>query len=282
MAVEEGTRRGKMWRTLLLIGITLFFIFPILWTFSFSVKPRAIQTVVPPRFVYSPTIQHYKTVLVEGSDVSQSYVRDLGNSLIIATATTALVIIIGTPAAYSLARLRPRRKDDMMMFVLASRMAPAVALIIPYFLIYKEVGLLEKHLGLTIAYLTFNLSFYVWLLAVFVKEIPQDLEGAAMSDGYGPFYTFSRVLLPLMRPSIIACAVLVFIFAWNEFAFALVLGGPNTETLPLAISRFLTPSGIQFGPLAALGMIAIIPVAVMVFVLYKHIVRGLSLGAVKG
>jgi multiple sugar transport system permease protein len=282
MQVGEQKVMGKAWRTFLLVLITLFFIFPILWTFSLSVKPKDIQTSVPPKFTFHPTVQHYKAVLTQGSDVAASYTHDLLNSVILAVSSTVLTVLVGTPAAYSLARLRPKRKDDLMMFILASRMAPAVALVIPFFLLFKELGLLETHLGLVIAYMTFNLSFYVWLLAVFAKEIPQDLEGAAMADGYGPFYAFSRVILPLMWPSIIACAVLVYIFAWNEFAFALVLGGQKTETLPIAIERFLTPSGVQFGPLAALGVIAILPVAIMVFVLYKHIVRGLSLGAVKG
>jgi multiple sugar transport system permease protein len=107
-------------------------------------------------------------------------------------------------------------------------------------------------------------------------------QNAGLADGYGPTYAFFRVILPLMRPSIIASAVLVFIFAWNEFAFALRLGGRSAETLPVGISQFITPSGVQFGPLAALGTVAVLPVAIMVFVLHKHIVRGLSLGAVKG
>jgi multiple sugar transport system permease protein len=168
------------------------------------------------------------------------------------------------------------------MFVLASRMAPPIALVIPFFLLYRTLGLLDSHLGLIIAYLTFNLSFYVWLLSVLCKEIPADLESAALADGYGPTYAFFRVILPLMRPSIIASAVLVFIFAWNEFVFALILGGRAGETLPVAISRFITPSGVQFGPLAALGTVAVLPVAIIVLVLHKHIVRGLSLGAVRG
>jgi multiple sugar transport system permease protein len=275
--VSEQGGWGKAWRTLLLIGITLVFVFPILWTLSLSLKPKPIMFNIPPVFFYKPIWGNFRQVFVEGD-----YMRTLINSLIVAVSSTVLVVIIGTPAAYSLARLHPRRKDDMMMFVLASRMAPPVALIIPFFLIYKSLGLLETHLGLIIAYLTFNLSFYVWLLSVFAKDIPQDLEKAALADGYGPSYTFFRIILPLMRPSIIASSVLVYIFAWNEFAFALRLGGKGAATLPVAIAQFITPSGVQFGPLAALGLVAVLPVAILVFILHKHIVRGLSLGAVKG
>ena len=208
--------------------------------------------------------------------------RDILNSGIIAVGSTVLVVLIGTPAAYSLSRLRPRGREDIMLFVLASRMAPPVVLLVPYFIIYRNLGLLNTHLGLIIAYLTFNLSFYVWLLSVLTKDIPEDLEAAAASDVYTPLYAFLRVVLPLMRPSIIATSVLVFIFAWNEFAFAVQLGGRSAETLPVAISRLVTPRGVLFGELAAIGMIALVPVTILVFFLHKQIVRGLSMGAVRG
>lgn len=274
---DEGGRLKVLGRTLFLLVLTAMFVFPVYWTLSLSVKPRALMFTLPPKWLYMPIWDHYISVLIDGD-----FLGNIANSLILAVSSTLLVVLVGTPAAYSLARLRPRGRDDLMLFVLASRMAPPIALVIPFFLLYKSLGLLETHLGLIIAYMTFNLSFYVWLLAVFSKDIPGDLEGAGFADGYGPTYVFFRVMLPLMRPSIIATAVLVFIFAWNEFLFALILGGSTAETLPVAISRFITPAGVQFGPLAALGTVAVLPVAILVFALHKHIVRGLSLGAVKG
>lgn len=267
----------KAWRTFVLILVTALFVFPVYWTLSLSVKPRSLMFSLPPKWLFKPIWDHYLSIFGNGD-----FIRNILNSLILATSSTLLVVLVGTPAAYSLARLRPKGKDDLMMFVLASRMAPPIALAIPFFLIYQKLGLLETHLGLIIAYMTFNLSFYVWLLAVFSRDIPADLEGAGFTDGYGPTYVFFRVMLPLMVPSIIATAVLVFIFAWNEFLFALILGGSAAETLPVAISRFITPSGVQFGPLAALGTVAVLPVAILVLALHKYIVRGLSMGAVKG
>lgn len=264
-------------RTLVLLLVTAVFVFPVYWTLSLAVKPRELMFVLPPRWLYLPIWDHFAGIFADAD-----FVRPILNSVLLATTSTLLVILLGTPAAYSLARLRPKRKDDVMMFVLGSRMAPAIALAIPFFLIYQKLGLLETHLGLIIAYMAFNLSFYVWLLTVFCRDIPGDLESAAFADGYGPTYVFLRVMLPLMLPSIIATSVLVFIFAWNEFLFALILGGSTAETLPVAISRFITPAGVQFGPLAALGTIAVLPVAILVFALHKYIVRGLSLGAVKG
>ncbi|MEA2367086.1 MAG: multiple sugar transport system permease protein [Thermoleophilaceae bacterium] len=275
MANDNTLRRAA--RTTVLLLLTLFFIFPVLWTLSISIRPANSVFAQPPEFIFSPITKHLETVF-NNSEVAHG----LTNSLLVAGLSTILVVVLGTPAAYALARLRVRGRDDIMMFVLASRMAPPVAMIIPFFLIYKEVGLLETQLGLIIAYLTFNLSFYVWVLGIFIKEIPADLESAGHVDGYGPWRVFTRVVLPLMRPSVIATAILVFIFAWNEFAFALILGGREAETLPIVISRAITPSGVNFGELAAMGVIGLAPILLIVFLLHKHIIRGLSMGAVKG
>lgn len=277
MLTEEGARLSKLWRTFLVLLIMALFVFPVYWTLTLSVKPKGVMFSLPPRWAFTPTWANFAEVFTD-----TDFLRNILNSLIISVTSTLLVVLIGTPAAYSLARLRPKGRDDLMLFVLGSRMAPPIALVIPFFLIYRTLGLLETHLGLILAYMTFNLSFYVWLLAVFSRDLPADLEGAGFADGYGPTYVFFRVMLPLMRPSIIATAVLVFISAWNEFLFALMLGGQAAETLPVAISRFITPSGVLFGPLAALGTLAVLPVAIVVFALHKHIVRGLSMGAVKG
>jgi multiple sugar transport system permease protein len=265
-------------RTLLLLVLTLIFIFPALWMISISFKPRDALFARPPDFFFAPIPDHYLAAFAPETRA----VTDLVNSLIIAGASTALVILLGTPAAYALARLQVKRRDDILMFILASRMAPPVALIVSFFIIYNKLGLLNTHLGLILAYLTFNLSFYVWLMSIFFREIPRDVEAAANVDGYGPTYAFARIVVPLALPGIVATGVLVFIFAWNEFAYALLLGGQNAETLPVAISRFVTPRGVEWGALAAVGTVALVPVTVMVFLLHKYIVRGLSLGAVKG
>jgi len=274
----QDRRLPRAIRTAVLVVLTLIFIFPVLWTLASAIKPTDILFARPPQFLFDPIDDHFRSALSGDSGV----VSGLLHSVVVSGGSTLLVVLIGTPAAYALSRLQPRGRDDMMLFVLASRMAPPVALIIPFFLVYKELELLETQIGLIIAYLTFNLSFYVWVLAIFIKEIPADLEAGGHADGYGRWHVFTRVILPLMRPSIIATAILVFIFAWNEFAYALILGGRGAETLPVVISRYITPSGVEFGELAAIGAIALAPICVIVFVLHKHIIRGLSMGAVKG
>lgn len=275
--MTRQSTRGRWFRTLLLTGLTLIFIFPVLWSLSISIRPKESVFARPPDYFFKPVFDSFKVIFD-----NPSVITGLTNSVIIASLSTLLVVLLGTPAAYALSRLQVKGRDDIMMFVLASRMAPPVAMIIPFFLIYKEVGLLETHLGLILAYLTFNLSFYVWVLSIFIKEIPRDLESAGYADGYGPWQVFLKVLLPLMRPSIIATSILVFIFAWNEFAFALLLGGRGAETLPVVISSAITPSGVEFGELAAMGVLGVTPILIGVFLLHKHIIRGLSMGAVKG
>jgi multiple sugar transport system permease protein len=204
------------------------------------------------------------------------------NSFIVALGSTVLVVLIGTPAAYAFARYRMRGRDDLFLFVLATRMAPPVCLVIPFYLIYAQIGLLDTHIGLVIAYLTFNLSFYVWVLSSFCRDLPVEIEEAAMVDGYPHWQVMMKISLPLLRPGIVATAVLCFIFAWNEFLFAFMLGGRTVTTLPVSIPTLISTTGVRWGEMAIIGFVALLPVLVAVFLLQRHIVRGLTLGAVKG
>ena len=251
-------------------------ILPVLWMALMMWKPEALMFARPPVFTFSPTLAHFDYVL------AHDFVWNLLASLVVAGASTALVVVIGTPAAYALARFPIWRRDDVLLFVLATRLAPPVALVIPFYLIYAKVGLLDTYLGLTVAYLTFNLSFYVWVLWSFCRDLPRELEEAARADGYSRAQALVRVVLPLLRPGIIATAVLCFIFAWNEFLYAFMLGGKHVETLPVAVPKLITSQGVKWGELSVVGIAALIPILAVVFVLQRHIVRGLTMGAVKG
>ena len=184
------------------------------------------------------------------------------------------MVVIGTPAAYALARFPLWRRDDLLLFVLATRLAPPVALVIPFYLIYAKVGLLDTYAGLIAAYLTFNLSFYVWVLWSFCRDLPVELEEAARADGYPRWQVLVRIVLPLLRSGIIATAVLCFVFAWNEFLYAFMLGGPAVETLPVAVPKLITSQGVKWGELAIVGIAALVPVLVVVFVLQRHLIAG--------
>jgi multiple sugar transport system permease protein len=161
-------------------------------------------------------------------------------------------------------------------------MAPPICLVIPFYLIFARIGLLDTYTGLVLAYLTFNLSFYVWVLRSFCRDLPVDLEDAMQVEGYSHLQIFRRCVLPLLRPGIVATAMLCFIFAWNEFLFAFMLGGKAVKTLPVAIPLLITSQGVRWGEMAVVGMTALVPVLIAVFLLQQQIVRGLTLGAVKG
>lgn len=267
-------------KRLLFTGIALIYglivLFPVLWLAQMMIKPADIMFARPTAWLFTPTLDNFTYVL------NQGFSGFLLTSLIIAAVSTILVVIIGTPAAYAFSRYQMRGRDDLFLFVLATRMAPPVCLVIPFYLIYARIGLLDTHIGVIIAYLTFNLSFYVWVLSSFCRDLPIELEEAAATEGYGRLDIFTRITLPLLRPGITATAVLCFIFAWNEFLFAFLLGGKTVKTLPVAIPLLITNQGVKWGELAVVGMVALLPVMVVVFMMQKHIVRGLTMGAVKG
>jgi multiple sugar transport system permease protein len=269
------TRKRLLFTSIaLLYGLIV--LFPVLWLAQMMVKPADIMFARPTVWTFTPTLDNFTYVL------NQGFSGFLLTSLIIAAVSTILVVIIGTPAAYAFSRYQMRGRDDLFLFVLATRMAPPVCLVIPFYLIYARIGLLDTHLGVIIAYLTFNLSFYVWVLSSFCRDLPIELEEAAATEGYGRLDIFRRITLPLLRPGITATAVLCFIFAWNEFLFAFLLGGKTVKTLPVAIPLLITNQGVKWGELAVVGMVALLPVMVVVFMMQKHIVRGLTMGAVKG
>lgn len=273
---QQAESRRRSLFTFVAAAWALVVVLPVLWMALMMFKPEAIMFARPPVWLFPPTLAHFDYVLAQG------FVWNLIASLVIALVSTLLVVLVGTPAAYAFARYPIRRRDDLLLFVLATRMAPPIALAIPFYLIYARVGLLDTYVGLIIAYLTFNLSFYVWVLWSFCRDLPVELEEAARADGYPRAHVLLRVVLPLLRPGIIATAMLCFIFAWNEFLYAFLLGGKTMETLPVAVPKLITSQGVKWGELSVVGIVALLPVLLAVFLLQRHIVRGLTMGAVKG
>jgi multiple sugar transport system permease protein len=251
-------------------------LFPIFWMAAMMVKPNEAMFARPTEWLFIPTLQHFEYVLEAG------FHWNLITSLVLCSVSTALVVIMGTPAAYAFARYEMRFKDDLFLFILATRMAPPVCLVIPFYLIFARIGLLDTFLGLALAYMTFNLSFYVWVLRSFCRDLPVELEEAATLEGWSHTQIFLRIVFPLLRNGIVATAVLCFIFAWNEFLFAFLLAGKVMQTLPVSIPKLITSQGVRWGEMAVVGMTSLLPVLIVVFVLQRHIVRGLTLGAVKG
>jgi multiple sugar transport system permease protein len=270
----EGSK-GLFW-TGVTVVYAIIVLFPIFWMATMMVKPNEAMFARPTVWLFTPTLEHFEYVLAQG--FHWSLLTSFGLCLM----STALVVLIGTPAAYAFARFEMRLKDDLFLFILATRMAPPVCLVIPFYFIFAKLNLLDTFLGLTLAYMTFNLSFYVWVLRSFCRDLPVELEEAAALEGWSRPQIFRRVVFPLLRNGIVATAVLCFIFAWNEFLFAFMLGGKAVQTLPVSIPKLITAQGVRWGEMAVVGMTALLPVLAVVFVLQRHIVRGLTLGAVKG
>jgi multiple sugar transport system permease protein len=267
--------RGQIW-TGVVIVYAVVMLFPIFWMAAMMVMPNDAMFARPTVWLFVPTLEHFDYVLHLG------FSRNLLTSFVLCTVSTALVILIGTPAAYAFARFEMKLKDDLFLFILATRMAPPVCLVMPFYLIFAKLGLLDTFAGLTLAYMTFNLSFYVWVLRSFCRDLPVELEETAELEGWSRIQIFRRVVFPLLRNGIVATAVLCFIFAWNEFLFAFMLGGEAVQTLPVSIPKLITSQGVRWGEMAVVGITALVPVLVAVFLLQRHIVRGLTLGAVKG
>ncbi len=262
--------------TAAVVLITVLLLLPVAWLAGMAFKPDDAMFARPTQWLFMPTLAHFRFVAEMG------FLKYLLASVALALGSTLCVVLVGTPAAYAFARFPLRGRDDLFLFILATRMSPPICLVIPFYLIYTRLDLLDTYLGLTLAYLTFNLSFYIWVLSSFCRDLPVALEEAAMVEGWSRFQVFLRVVLPLLKSGIVSTAMLCFIFAWNEFLFAFMLGGNHVKTLPVALPLLITAQGVRWGEMAVVGMAALLPVLAAVFVLQKHIVRGLTMGAVKG
>jgi len=254
---------------------------PIYWMSTISFKHEVDQFAVPPKwFSFSPTLEHYADAFV-----SRSFGQYLLNSFLVAAMSTLCALLIGTFAAYALARFRlPRNLDrKLALWILSTRMFPAIVTAVPLFLIMRDLRLVNTRVSLIIVYTAFNLPFVVWMMRGFFVEVPRDLEEAAMVDGDSRLGAFRRVVLPLVTPGLAATAVFCLIVSWNEFLFALVLTQTDDAmTLPVGIAGRVTQYGIKWGAMSAAAVVAMVPILAFALVVQRYLVRGLSLGAVKG
>jgi multiple sugar transport system permease protein len=266
--------------TLLIVAV-LIALLPVYWMLTVSLKAEADHFAVPPIwFSFKPTWAHYyETFFV------RPFGRYLLTSTIVAIASTVLALLIGTLAAYSLARFKlPFELHERLSFwIISTRMFPPIVTIIPLFLMMRDLRLLNTIPALIIVYTGFNLPFVVWMMRGFFEELPRDLEEAAMVDGDSRWGALWRVVLPLVRPGLAATAIFCLIICWNEFLFALILTQTDAAiTLPVGIAGRVTQYEIKWGAMSAAGVVAMIPILVFAMAVQRYLVRGLSLGAVKG
>lgn len=272
-----GESRWIQWAShIVLGGASALVLLPLLWVLRTSFADKVVAYKIPPDLFFTPTLDNYRDILLR-FDFGSFFL----NSLIVALTTTVIALVLGALAAYAIDRFRTGG-PVVPLTILATQMMPPIVLVIPFFLIFKQMGLADTHAGLVITYLTFNLPYVVWLMMSFFKRVPRELDEAALIDGAGPFTAFWRIVLPASLPGIGAAAVLSFVLCWNEFLFALMLTGQTTKTLPVAISSLVTQQGTAIGAVCASTMMAIAPMVLIYFAIRKLLVAGLSLGAVKG
>jgi multiple sugar transport system permease protein len=268
----------RAWLTgLALVPILLWTLFPIFWIATASFKTELALYARPPQWLFTPILANYRYVLN-----NIPFLQYLTNSLVIAIGTTVGSLVLGVLAGYGFARYRFRGSDAVRFLVLVTRMAPRLVLVVPYFLIMQKVGLLDTYTGLLIAYISFALPFSIWLLIGFFMDVPKEIEEAAMIDGCGPLGVLLRVVIPIVAPGLVVAAIFAFLVSWNEFLFALILSGVNAKTLPVVIAGFSTDVGPLYGEMSAAAVMVMLPNIVMTVALQRFLVRGLTLGAVKG
>jgi multiple sugar transport system permease protein len=274
-------------QTLGLTGYFVFALFPIIWILMMSLKNSRDVIAVPPKFLFQPTLENYQAITigldqVTGESLRPDFPDYFLNTIIIASLAVLVSLLLGTFAAYALARFNFRFKEDIAFTFLSFRFAPELMVILPLYMIFQQFHLIDSFLGLTLAYQLVTLPFMIWVLRGFFEELPRDVEQAARLDGYSWWGVFRRIAIPLVKPGIAAIVILSFIMAWNNFIFAMILGGERTQPITLGILGFIGYERILWGQMAAATIICVIPELVLAFFVQKHIIRGLTFGAIKG
>lgn len=261
-----------------LLGVyAIFTLLPIVYLVVSSFKTQQqIYAGIGSTFWFTPTLDSYRFIFETKPILSL-----LMNTFIVSVGSTIISLVFGTMAAYALARYRFRGRDDLAFYILSIRMFPPIVAALPIFIIFNSLNLLDSRIGLIIAYTTFNLPFVVWMMTGFIKAVPVQLEEAAMVDGRSQLGAIRDILIPVLRPSLIAVAIFCLIFSWNEFLFALILTKSAAKTLPVAIPEFITWTEVGWNYVAAAGVVLVMPVLVFAFMAQRYMVRGMSMGAIK-
>ena len=252
-------------------------LFPIFYLLITSFKPPQLTFAIPPVWVFEPTLQNYRDVFAGGT-----FTKYFLNSLIVATVTTFIAIVLGSFAGYGFARFRFRGATWMRLGSLVPQMLPPITIIVPLYVLFNSMKLIDTIWALIVSYLTFSIPLAIWLMTGFFADVPQELEESAMIDGCTRMGAFFRISLPIVAPGLAATAILCFIYCWNEFLYAVILTGRDARTLPVTITSFMTNKAILWGRIAASGSLVLLPVLVFAVLAQRYLVRGLSRGAIKG
>jgi multiple sugar transport system permease protein len=255
------------------IGLCVPPLFVFAWMIMTGLKTGVQNIAYPPEFLFTPTLENFKAVFEQ-----HSFFKYLMNSLIIATLATGLSLVLGLPAAYSIAKYR---QSKIGIIILLARMTPFVSYLLPWYIIFRYLKLIDTYTALTLTHLIITLPMVAWLMVAFFESVPAELEDAAMIDGCSRLKTFLIIVLPLVRNGIATSAIMAFIFSWNQFLFSLILSGPKTKTVPVAVYNFISYGKIDWAGIGAAATLIVLPVSVFAFFVRQTIVQGLTMGALK-
>lgn len=267
-------------------AVGLVYFLPVLWMLLAGIKSRQDTLAGPLKLLFVPTFEHYRSLFTgvtpEGQQVFPTgFEYYIFNSLFICGTSVLLALALGLLAAYGFARLPIRGTSYILFYTLALRMIPPLTTIIPLYVIFSKIGLGGSYLGIILVYTAFNLPFAIWMMRGFLADVPVALEEAALLDGLTRLQIIRRIVVPVVMPGIASTAIFTFVFTWNEYLMALMLTAFKSVTVPVTIAKFVEPYTVLWGQLSAAVVIQVVPMLIVVFLLQRHIVRGMTLGAVK-
>jgi len=265
----------------LLILLIAIFIFPFYWMVATALKTRIQIVNIPPLFIFTPTLDNFRGVFFTSSGLETNFKEFFKMSIIISALSTFFSVMFGALAAYSVSRFKMKGKDDLMFFILSTRMLPPIATLVPLFLMYRQLGLSDTVHGMVLLYTMFNLGFTTWMMKSFFDEIPIEYEEAALMDGYSRWEAFVKVVLPQSVTGLAASAVFCLIASWNEFVYGSILTTRYARTVPPAVAVRVGHEGYEWGKIAATAFMYVLPVLLFTFLVRKSLLRGLTFGAIK-
>jgi len=285
--MEQTSTLERVIRTVLIVLVLVFFLFPIFWILLMSFQTNDQILRIPPSIVFEPTLDNYLTLITgklqtTAGNLDVAFLRNLGNSLLLSTGSVILSLILGVPAAYAFARFKFRLGENIAFTLLSFRFAPPLLVLLPLSLYFKQLGLTDSYFGLIWIYQLICLPLILWIVRGYFEDVSPDIEHAYRVAGHSWWTTFRKIAIPLARPGIAAAGLLAFIFAWNNFVFALILASADKQPVTVGALAFVTASGIQYGQIAAAIVLSVMPTLLLALYAQRYLVEGLSLGAVKG
>lgn len=285
--MEHTSTLERILRGIALTLVVIFFMFPLFWIFLMSFQTNETILRIPPSLVFEPTLINYQSLVTgqlqtAAGSLKIEFMKNLGNSVLLSVSSVLLSLLLGVPAAYAFARFKFRYSEDIAFTLLSFRFAPALLVLLPLTIYFQKLGLANTYFGLIWVYQLICLPLILWIVRGYFEDISPDVEHAYRIAGHGWFATFRKIALPLAGPGIAAAGLLAFIFAWNNFIFALVLASADKQPVTVGALAFVTASGIQYGQIAAAIVLSITPTLAIALYAQRYLVEGLSLGAVKG